>query len=149
VERTLAELGADLLVATLDRLARGPITETAQDDALATYAHRILKDDGIVDWDRSAVQIHNQVRGLHPWPHAFAFHHDRRLILHRSEVIDEPAATPPGTVVAATGDQLVVATGSQMLRITELQSEGSRAMPARAFLAGHAMSAGDRLTVSP
>src|SRR5205814_7479295 len=73
VERDLAELGADLLVTTLDRLAYGPIPEEPQDEAHATYAPRLTKEDGVVDWSRSAVDIHNLIRGLHPWPHAFTF----------------------------------------------------------------------------
>src|SRR5262245_24791785 len=63
VERDLAERGADLLVSTLDRLATGPIEEIAQDDSRATYAPRLTKEDGVVDWSRSAVDVHNLIRG--------------------------------------------------------------------------------------
>ena len=73
VEADLAQLGASLLMSVVDQLATGSATETPQDDAAATYANRLTKDDGVVNWSASAAHIHNQVRGLHPWPHAFAY----------------------------------------------------------------------------
>jgi methionyl-tRNA formyltransferase len=84
VERHLARLGADLLVTSTDSLWMGHATETPQDDALATYAHRLTREDGIIDWSWPAERIHNLIRGLHPWPHAFTFFHGTRLILRAS-----------------------------------------------------------------
>ena len=84
VEHDLARIGAALLVSTLDQIAAGTATETPQAEAEATYAHRLTKDDGVVDWSRPAVEIHNQIRGLHPWPHAFSFLKGERMILHRA-----------------------------------------------------------------
>ena len=84
VERALATAGAPLLLATVDQLASGVSREVAQDDALATYAHRITRDEGLIDWTHSAAQIHNQIRGLHPWPHAHTFWAGQRLIIRRS-----------------------------------------------------------------
>jgi methionyl-tRNA formyltransferase len=149
LEHDLAALGADLLLTTLDRLAEGAVEETPQDDSRATYAHRLTKDDGIVDWTKPAVDIHNLIRGLHPWPHAFTHHHGRRIILHRS--VTHPASTDarPGTVIASQGDALHVATGLGTLAIVELQSEGKRVMRAREFLAGSSVAVGDRLTPQP
>ena len=154
VERDLARLGARLLADTTDDIAAGRSRETPQDDAAATYAHRLTKDDGVVDWDWPADRVHNLVRGLHPWPHAFTFHQGRRLILHRSTVmppaVEEAAAPgPPGTIVEAAGDQLVVATGAGRLRLTEIQGEGKRPMSAREFLAGHRLAPGDRFSPNP
>jgi methionyl-tRNA formyltransferase len=149
VERDLASLGAALLLQTLDRLARGPIDEVPQDDSLATYAHRLTKDDGIVDWSRTAVDIHNQVRGLHPWPHAFSYLAGERFILWRSLCSDDATAAEPGTVLAAHGDELKVATGRGVLQITEIQAEGRRAVRTREFLAGRRLSPGLRFTMQP
>ena len=148
VERDLGTLGAALLVSTTDALAAGTAAETPQNDADATYAHRLTKDDGVIEWSRPAVDVHNLVRGLHPWPHAFTFHHGARLILHRSAVVDEPATSntgSPGTIIEAHGDRLVVATGRGQLLLTRIQGEGKRPMSAREFLAGHHLSPGDRL----
>jgi methionyl-tRNA formyltransferase len=154
VERDLSRLGAELLISTTDDLASGRGHETPQDEAAATYARRLTKDDGVVDWTWPADRLHNLVRGLHPWPHAFTFHQRRRFILRRSTVIpvepQEPALhEAPGTIVEAAGDHLVVATGGGHLRLTEIQAEGKRPMSAREFLAGHRLAAGERFSPEP
>jgi len=149
VERDLAHIGAALLVDTIDAVARGHAPETPQDDTAATYAHRLTKEDGAIDWTRRSLDLHNQIRGLHPWPHAFSFLSGRRLILRRSEPEETRAPGAPGTLVEAAGDRVVVATGGGHLRLTELQPEGKRPMTARDFLAGHPVKAGDRFTVAP
>jgi methionyl-tRNA formyltransferase len=150
LEQTLAALGADLLVATIDELAAGRVHETPQDEALATYATRLTKEDGIVDWSWTAERLHNLIRGLHPWPHAFTFLYDRRVILHRSAVAAVlPPNAEPGTVLEAQGDRLMVATGGGALDLLDVQVEGKRKMTAREFLAGHAVAVGDRFTAAP
>jgi methionyl-tRNA formyltransferase len=145
VERDLAALGADLLVDALDRLSTGAVEEIPQDEGQATYAHRLTKDDGIVEWSKPALEIHNLVRGLHPWPHAYTFHEAGRLILHRSVANMVNGNAPPGTIVAAHGDALHVATGEGTLEITQLQSEGKRVMSTREFLAGSSLRVGHLL----
>ena len=149
VEHDLAEMGAGLLVATLDRLARGPIPEQPQDDQFATYASRLTKEDGLMDWSRPSGELHNLIRGLHPWPHAFAFLRGRLLILLRASHLQGDTHPLPGTVVAASGDDLRIATGAGVLRIQEIQAEGKRPMTSREFLAGHRVVVGDRLTTHP
>jgi methionyl-tRNA formyltransferase len=145
VERDLAESGAALLVATLDRLAAGPITEMPQDDRESTYANRLTKDDGLVDWTRSARDLHNQIRGLYPWPHASTFLKGKRIILLRSSVSSLTAAGDPGVVAHVDGDELhVVAGDGHLLQLLELQVEGKRAMRTRDFLAGHRIALGDQ-----
>ena len=146
VERALADAGAALLVETVDRLARGPVEETPQDEAAATYAPRLRKDEGLVDWSRPARAIHNQVRGLHPWPHAFTYGPSGRLIIHRTAVGAKAPEQTPGTIVSANPSiGLTVATGDGLLEILELQAEGGRVLPARDFLVGHPLSTGTRL----
>jgi methionyl-tRNA formyltransferase len=150
VERDLASLGANLLVTTIDALADDRVSEAPQNDAEATYAHRLTKDDGVVDWTRSASDIHNQIRGLHPWPHAFTFARGQRVILHRSAQAAADAGTGlPGSLLEAAGDRLVVATGAGALQILVMQAEGKRPIAARDFLAGHPLAAGDRFTPAP
>jgi len=149
IEHTLSALGADLLVATLDRLADGPVAEIPQDEQLATYAHRLEKHDGAIDWSASAAAIHDRIRGLHPWPHAYTFHAGTRVILRRSRVDAGAADAPGGTIVAATGDDLRIAAGTGVVAITEIQAEGKRPMTAREFLAGHHLHVGDRLSPAP
>ena len=144
VERALAILGSQLLAGAVDQIARGTAQDTPQDEAAVTYAHKITKEDGVVDWSWRAARVHNLIRGLHPWPHAFSFLAGKRFILRRSLV--EPATTneQPGTILEADGDRLLIATGDGPLRIVEIQAEGKRPMTAREFLAGHRLTAGDR-----
>jgi methionyl-tRNA formyltransferase len=146
VERDLARLGSRLLVDVVDQLARGDGHETLQEDAAATYAHRLTKDDGAIDWSWPAIRVHNLIRGLHPWPHAFSFLGGRRFILRRSSVEASAATAQPGTILEADGDRLLIATGEDRLRVVEIQAEGKRPMGAREFLAGHHLTAGDRFT---
>lgn len=147
VEKDLATMGARLLLDTLPDIADGTAVETPQDDAQATYAPRLTKDEGRIDWHQRARAIHNRVRGLYPWPHAFTFLGEARLIVLKTTPEEgRNDAAPPGTIVRALGDELVVASGNgTSLRIHVLQSEGRRPMITRAFLAGHPLPAGARL----
>jgi methionyl-tRNA formyltransferase len=144
VERALAVLGASLLVEVADRLSTGPLAGTPQAEREATYARRLTKEDGVVNWARSARDIHNLIRGLHPWPHAFTFFDGARLILRRSAVPGIGSTDAPGTIVAARGDELRVATGDGLLDLREVQAEGKRPLTAREFLAGHHVPPGSR-----
>jgi methionyl-tRNA formyltransferase len=148
VERDLARIGARLLVDVVGELAEGRAREQEQDAGQATYAPRLTKADGALDWRQPARRIHDLVRGLHPWPHAYAFLAGDRLILIRSRVEAATTAAEPGTVIEAKGDRFLVAAGDGAVRIVEVQAEGKRALPARDFLAGHAVTAGDRFTIA-
>lgn len=146
VERDLAELGASLLLEVVDRMAAGSVDEERQDFMLATYAPRLTKEEGLIDWTLPASYIHNRVRGLYPWPHAYTYLDGHRVILLKTRVEDEPAREPPGTIVVVTRDAIHVATGHEWrLAIERLQPEGRRPMTAREFLAGHPVQAGTRL----
>jgi methionyl-tRNA formyltransferase len=149
VERDLAVLGADLLRVTVDRLAAGPLEEVPQDEGGVTYASRLTRDDGRMDWSRTARELHDQIRGLHPWPHAYTYLRGQRLILHQSTALPGAAHALPGVVVAAHRDELVVAAGSGLVQLRELQAEGKRPMSARDFLAGHTLAVGEQLQPEP
>lgn len=149
VERDLAALGADLLVATIDRMASGGVREIEQDERAATYAHRLTKNEGLIDWTKPAGDIHNLVRGLHPWPHAYTFLNGNRIIVLRTRAASKFPDVDPGTIVSAQGDALDVAAGLGAVEVLELQPEGRRAMGAREFMAGHRLAAGDRFTSAP
>ena len=145
VERALAILGSDILLTVVDHLAAGTSREVAQDAVYASYARRLTRDEGRIDWSRPAATIHDQVRGLHPWPHASTTLAGRRLIVRRTRVIADDARARPGTVTSAHKGYLEVATGSGTIAVEELQPEGRRPMPARDFLAGHPVSVGTTL----
>ena len=146
VEAALAELGAELVVTAIDRIGAGTQVEEEQDHAAATFAPRLTRDDAPIDWRRSARAIHNHVRGLHPWPHASAVLDGKRYLIHRTAVVATAGeARTPGTVTETQGDQLVVAAGEgSRLAIREIQPEGRKRLPARAFLTGHRWRSGMR-----
>jgi methionyl-tRNA formyltransferase len=144
LEHALALSGASLLVTVADALAEGTAVERPQNEAEATYAHRLTRDDGVIDWMLPAARLHNLVRGLHPWPHAHTTLGGERFIVLRSAPAADGASGTPGTVLAAAGDDLRVATGDGILRVLQIQPEGKRPMAAREFLAGHRLRAGDR-----
>ncbi|HLG54796.1 MAG TPA: methionyl-tRNA formyltransferase [Vicinamibacterales bacterium] len=147
VERGLSMLAVPLLLAVVDRLAEGPVDDEPQDDSQSTYATRLTKDEGLIDWALPAVSIHNRVRGLHPWPHAYTYLNGARLIVLKSRVEEGATIEAPGTVIDTSGDGIHVATGhGERLALIELQPEGRRAMQARDFLAGHAIPAGVTFT---
>ncbi len=150
VEQDLAVFGARLLVEVVDRLEEGHASETPQDESLATYAPRLTKEEGLIDWREPAAAVHNKVRGLHPWPHAFTFLGGSRYIILRTSTADsDVSAAPAGTILEASGDRLAVACGDGMLRILQIQAEGRRPMAPREFLAGHRMAPGARFDLPP
>jgi methionyl-tRNA formyltransferase len=149
VERDLAQIGARLLVATVDAIAQDIVVETPQDETKATYANRLTREDGEIDWAQPAERIHNLIRGLHPWPLASSFLNGRRVILRGSTLVGDAKPGEPGTILEASGDHLIVAAGSGAVALVEIQPEGKRPMTPRDFLAGHRTSAGDRFVARP
>ncbi len=143
VERDLAEAGARTLVDVVDQLSRGPVVETPQDDARATYAPKLEKSESPIDWQRTAQEIHNRVRGLQPWPMASTTIQGVRCSIHRTKLTEETTDAAGGTVVDAGGDLLSIATGDRkVLRIVMVQPEGRRAMTVREFLSGRKLTPG-------
>ena len=139
VERDLARIGASLLLDVLGQLAAGTAVEIPQDDSAATYAHRLRKEEGLIDWLAPAAAIHNQVRGLQPWPMAWTSLGGRRLIIIRTRAVPEApdSGRAPGSIVQLTKDAFSVQTGSGLLDVFTVQPEGRRSMAARDFAAGH------------
>ena len=147
LEDALASLGARLLVEVVDAIADGTAHEELQDERLVTYAPRLTKDEGLIDWMMPAQRIHDRVRGLYPWPHAYTFMDGRRVIVWRTIPLGYGARGPEGTVVHADGDGLHVTAGDGgALALLELQAEGGRPLPAADFLRGHPIQAGARFT---
>ena len=147
VETDLARIGAELLLEVIRDLEAGTAVEQPQDHAAATFAPRLAREDGEIDWRAPAAAIHNLVRGLHPWPHASSVLEDARYLIHRTAVARaaRPHPQAPGTLVEASGDRLLVSTGNGgALAILEIQPEGRRRLETRAFLAGHRWSSGQR-----
>ncbi len=146
MERALAALGASLALRVIDQIAGGEATEVEQDHAQATYAAKIERHEGTIDWSLPAARIHNLVRGLQPWPLVTVTVDGARCRIHRSTLTGETTSASPGVVTAAANGVLAVAAGDgSVLRILEIQPEGKRVMPVRDFLSGHAVAVGTRL----
>lgn len=151
VHDRLAGLGADLLVATLPGYAAGRVPAEAQAATGITYARKITREDGRVDWSQPALTLGNRARAFTPWPGTFTFLEpadfpERRLLkLWRVEPLATgDAGAAPGTVLEAAKDRLTVACGRGALRVLELQREGGRRRTTAEFLAGCPLRPGMR-----
>jgi len=146
VERDLAEMGADALLEVVEQLAEGTAVETPQDHSLATYAPKIAKHEGAIDWTLAAASIHDLVRGLQPWPLVSGRLQGKRVLIHRTALSSEQTSAQAGVVARADRDRLEIAGGDgRLVRVLEIQPEGRRIMTARDFLSGHHVEAGARI----
>jgi methionyl-tRNA formyltransferase len=148
LEARLSIRGAELVLRVVDQLAAGTVEPIEQEKSQATKAPRLTKEQGEVDWSRSAQEIKNRVRALHPWPRAYTNWHrpggePLRLILDRVQLA-EGEHSSAGTVVAAD-HELVVATGAGCLSLVQIQPAGKRVMSAAEFLRGYPVKVGDVL----
>jgi methionyl-tRNA formyltransferase len=137
----LAVMGAELLVETLDGLSRGVIRPRKQDDAQASLAPILKKEDGDIDWKQPAAAIHNRVRGLVPWPGAYTRFRGQLLHIWRARLAPEGIPPAPGRVLVC-GD-------GRMLELLEVQLEGRKRMSAEAFANGQRLSKNDVLGEQP
>ena len=156
----LADIGAELLLKTFAGLEQGALQPKPQNDAVATYAKKLSKEDGHIVWSESAEQICRKVRAFNPWPGAFCLwtkeasdepEETRRLVkIWRAETQAgtpvPPIRTKAGEVLSASVEGIVVAAGDGEVRVTELQLEGRKRMSAGEFLRGHKLEAGMKLS---
>lgn len=138
----LAQMGADLLVETIHGVWQGTVYPRAQNHAQATYAPMLSKDNGRIDWQRSALTIDAQIRAMTPWPGAFCFFENKRFKIHKAHPIAGVSISPPGTVVPGFPDELRIATGDGVLTILEIQGESGKRMPIKQFLRGKPIALG-------
>ena len=134
----LAVLGADLLSKTLGCIEKGEIICTPQDPGCVCYAPMLDKSICPVDWTKTAREIHNKIRGLHPWPVATAEIGGRKMKLHQSVVVDATTDKAPGEVVELNKTGLRMACGGgTVIEIRQLQAEGGKRMAAPDYFRGH------------
>jgi methionyl-tRNA formyltransferase len=144
----LAALGAELLVKTIPDYVAGKIKPQKQPAEGASYARKLTKEDGRLDWRRPAAELWNRVRALTPWPGAFTFlpAEPRPVLLKVWQAAPEAGAPArPGTILQAGKQDLLVACGQDALRITELQREGGKRLRVADFLSGFPLRAGQSL----
>lgn len=145
----LAELGAELLVQTIDKIATGTVTAVPQDHAVACYAAKIQKAEALLNWSELALVLHRRVRAFNPWPVAFT--HFRGRILRIWEVgpvalEHQAVGALPGTIVAIDRSAIHVSTGAGILPVRRVQLEGSKPLDVQAFVNGYHPKPGERLT---
>lgn len=139
----LADLGAGLLVETVAGLEAGTVKAVPQEEAQATHAPMLSREQSPIDWEKTARQLHDQARGLYPWPAATAELDGIRCKILRTVLVGEVSHRAPGTVLQADKKGLRVVCGDGgVLDILELQPDGKKAMAAPAFLLGHPIPAG-------
>jgi methionyl-tRNA formyltransferase len=143
----LSKLGAELLRRELPRYAAGELTPQPQNDALATMAPLLEKRHGRIDWEQSAESVHNQIRGMNPWPGAYTMLRGRRIKVHRAlpSTLD-PDGAVPGEVTALDPEGILVACAEGTLEIQELQESGRKRVDARSFISGRGVAIGDRFS---
>jgi len=139
----LAEAGGPLLVSTIEGLLDATVRAVKQDDAAATYAPIIKKEDGIIDWSGEAFHIVNLIRGMRPWPTAQTKLEGRGLKVLKARAAGGSGS--PGEVISVGRDMIEVAAGSGSVEIYELQLEGKKAMKTADFLMGCKLKAGEVL----
>jgi methionyl-tRNA formyltransferase len=132
----LAKKGANVLTDTLMAYSDNTIQAKPQDHSAATYAPMLAKNDGRVDWEKSAESLEPFIRGVTPWPGAYTFFKEKRLKLFRSRPIAIDISEPPGTVLQTFPDELRVATGNGALCIEEIQGPSGKRLSAKDFLRG-------------
>ncbi len=133
----LAVLGADLLSKTLTSIENGTVTAVPQDHSRATYAPMLDKTMCPIDWNKTAQQVHDHVRGMNPWPVATAELGGKRFKIYETAVVEEEKTAPAGTVLGITKTGLRVACAQGTVEIRILQAEGGKRMAAPDYFRGH------------
>ena len=144
----LAEVGAEIVLQTVRLMELGKAQPRQQDHALASPAPKIMKEHCRIDWQSSAQQVHNFVRGMSPTPCAWTKHRDTLLKIYRTNLISSVSGASEkkeaGHVVHVGGDDFIVQTGDGIVKLLELQQEGKKRLPVGEFLRGYAVRVGDK-----
>jgi methionyl-tRNA formyltransferase len=148
LEEKLSSLAAQLLMDAIRSIENKDYHLTMQDETRVSFAPKLQKKDGQINWDKSAQDIYNLIRGCLGWPDAFTYYNGKLLKIHRASVCPFarlPVCPLPGEIIKVSGEGIVVATGRDNLIIEELQIEGKRIMQAGEFIAGHKIRVGEIL----
>ncbi len=141
----LMEVGAELIVEALPLIEAGKITPEKQDDNLSTYAAKLTKSMGLIDFTKDAVSIERLIRGLNSWPSAYTSMQGKTLKIWEADVVEADLLGEPGEVIATDKNSFTVATGKGALQIKTLQLEGKKKMAVKDFLLGYEIKTGMKL----
>jgi len=148
LQEKLAKEGPDLLSECLNKIEEGSLSLLKQDVTLVSFAPKLNKNDGLIDWQKEGVKIQNLIRGIEGWPVAFTYYKGKILKIYKATVFstsDNRLAGQPGEVVKVAKEGILVAAGKDNLLIEELQLEGGRRMNVEEFICGHKISIGEIL----
>ncbi len=137
----LKDLGADLLLETLEKLEQGTLTPVPQNEEDATHAPMLSKELSVIDWSKPARELHNLIRGLNPWPSAYSYLDGKKLKIHASRVVE--GSGEAGKAFAKDGNLLVYC-GEDALELTEIQTENGKRMDGKSYLLGHPLNKDSR-----
>ncbi|MFA6851149.1 MAG: methionyl-tRNA formyltransferase [Selenomonadaceae bacterium] len=141
----LMNVGAALLMNTVRQLAEGTVSREKQDGSISNYAPLLTKTTGRIDWNKSAIAIHNLVRGLNSWPGAYCLFNGEKLKIWRTRTIDQKCSSIPGGIVQLTKEGFLVGTGDGLLEVLELQVPNKRKMAANDYIRGYGLTLHTRL----
>lgn len=131
--------GGKLLLDTIDGVVNGTITPEKQDDNLSNYASMLSKETGKINWNKSAVEIHNLVRGVNPWPIATTMYNDKVVKIYETTPLEENCNDTPGTILKADNDGIRVATGDKVLLIKKIQFPNKKPLEVKEYLKGNSI----------
>ena len=145
LEKRLSSLGAKLVIETIDGLEDEKLDPKPQSKTGISYAPKLTKDDGRIDWTQPASTIHNRIRAFNPFPGAYTEHNYERLRIHRSLCVENQYEEPGQIIEATPGGRLLVACGQNSISLLELQPAGKNRMSSSAFLNGNKLEIGQVL----
>jgi methionyl-tRNA formyltransferase len=138
----LAVLGAEAILEAIAQVEKGTAIRTVQDNALATYAPKLTKETGAIDWSKSSEEILNLIRGLNPWPVAYTYYQNIKMKILEAKHIECESDMLPGTYIRMCNNGFLVKTGSDCLLITRVQFPNKKAMYADEYARGHILETG-------
>lgn len=133
LDHRLAILGADALIEALDLLAQGKLSSRPQDDHAATYAHKICKEEALLDWTRPAIDLEYEVRAFNPWPVAYTNWREMHLRIWQAKAITQCHHLSPRILISASSEGIDITTGAGVLRLLQVQLPGGKVISARDF----------------
>lgn len=146
LRKRMSLVGARLLIKVLDQSTMGQISLSPQDESQATFAPKLTKEMGRINWNLQASQVINQLRGLQPWPGAYTFYNGKILkIIEADLVTDDSGLFKPGQVVSVDKSGFQVACSDRLISVRQIQPEAGKSMPAASFVAGYKIIPGIQL----
>lgn len=149
LESKLRDLGAELLLKAIQAIKNKDYELTPQDEKRVSFAPKLKKSDGLIDWSRPALEICNLIRGALPWPGAFTHYQGKLLKIYKAKIVTSLGVKPQfGRIADISREGIAVITGKDLLVIQELQAEGKRRMKAEEFIAGHKICPGEKFSIA-